>query len=119
MLEHSICMELVEVLNILLQRPHHLRKLSQFIAGHFIDHKFSAFLIHDGLCGVDQQLQSIHEVRRQIGIIRIQSVNTLVRSQGCLQAIQSLHKLLVGLGCIATTQLLLTGKVDAGKERNH
>ena len=71
------------------------------------------------LCSVNKQLQPFHEVWRQIGVIRIQTIRTCARFQCCFQTIQPLHKLLVGLRSIAAPKLLLAGKVDRGQEGNH
>ena len=71
MLVHGVVMEFIEVLDILLQRPDNLRQLPQLVCSHLIDNKLAAVAIYKLLGGVDKVLQSLHEVRRQIGIALI------------------------------------------------
>ena len=119
MLEHGVDMESVEVLDVLFQGPYHLGQLPQLVRSHLVDHKLAGLLIDDLLCGVDQGLEPLHEVRRQVGVVSIQAVHTCVRLQCSFQTVQTLHKFLVGLCRRTATKLLLTGKVDGGEEGDH
>ena len=109
MLIHGVCVEAVHLCDVLFQHAYNLGQLAQLLAGHSVNDIFSAVFLHNGLDGVNERLQTLHE----------QAVQVHVLIQCLLERIELLHKLCVSLGCVPSSQLLLAGEVNTGEEGDH